>query len=112
MRANELEKLFAELKNTSFDLFQFEGEMFDVAFDIKSADSYIAGITDSLIKNYKINESDLVGLKISFLVDEHYWLFEGVKKVDLKPYPDVLKLALVIEELRIKCLKAFKNKGN
>lgn len=108
----ELEELNKSLSVTSLDLFKYEGESFDVACEITTAESYIAGIADKIIEKSPLHESDWKILNRIFLVAGDNWLLEGVKAINLKTYPELLQLVEAIEKLRLKCLEALKTRGN
>jgi hypothetical protein len=108
----ELEELYQSLAVTSIDLFKYEEESFDVACEITTAESYIAGIADKIIENSRLHESDREILNRVFLTDGNNWLLEGVKAINLKTYPELLQSVEAIEKLRLKCLEALKARGN
>ena len=106
---DEIQKLYNVLKKTPIDLFSYDGEMKDIAFDITLTDSYVAGIADRIVNNEPpLKNAELKSLHYPFVVDGQYWWFKKSRKVDLEPFPDLLKLATLLETLRIKCLNFLK----
>jgi hypothetical protein len=106
--SGELENLYKKLQETTLDMYQFEGVMFDVAFEMTSVDSYLAGIADTIVDGLPVRKSVLGGLDEPWLIDKKYWLLERESKIDLSSYAELLEFALLLEDLRVKCLDHLK----
>jgi hypothetical protein len=79
---NEIKKLFRLLGESSVDFSEYEGEMEEVAFDLASRDSYVAGIVDRIVEDMPpLKDRELVSLYAPIIVDEHYWLFREKKEL-------------------------------
>ena len=101
---NRLRELYDQMATSSVHAQDYRGAISDVAFDIITADSFLAGIASAIINRNSPDTVHLRSLKRS-LLEGTYWILTNGEKGDLLPYPELLRHARLLEEVRAQCLK-------
>ena len=88
------------------NIHSYTGTPFDVAFEINTEDSFLAGIAIRILEEEKISRLDRKLLKNPRL-SENNWRCDDGQLFDLEPYPEILSAARGVEEFRSKCQQAL-----
>lgn len=101
----KLKIAFENLANTNVDLNSYKGKLFDVACEIFTSETFVAGIADTLIDGGKIDSKDRIILKSSFILNGSFWVCNNGQIFDLAKDLQLLELASKMENLRQICAK-------
>ena len=102
---NRLYELLRHVTSRSLDLKAFTGQLADVAFEITTAESFLAGIASALLERGVMDPSHRVVLEKEFLRGTTWNLGDGAR-VDLSSAPELLQAARAVQELRDECLRS------
>lgn len=102
----ELDRLFNDPGPRSFDINDYTGQAFDVAFEINTADSFIAGIASRIIDRERVTRAHRKVLNEARVLGSDWRCFDG-ELFNLEPYPKLRAAAMGVEELRLKCQEAL-----
>ena len=103
----EIRQCFEELKHHSVDPHSYSGFLFDVVFEIITADTYIAGIASKILDGDFIEVWERLLLGKSLLIDKHWWQRPTGEVFDLKGHAYINEYAIKVERLREKCYQAL-----
>lgn len=95
---------FAELSERSIDLSAHSDRAFDIAFDIVTIETGIAGIADSVLSGGQITDQHKHLLRRSVLDGV---LLDGGQQHDLSETPDLRKHLELVDEVRRLCLQVL-----
>lgn len=101
----QLATAFDELKNRSFNVNDYKGAAFDVAFDIVTLETGIAGIADRVLSGQPVPKDLLQILRRSFIADGRSFVNHNGHSFDLSDTPDLLKYIKLIDRVRKLCLQ-------
>jgi hypothetical protein len=104
----ELDRLFNNTGQRSFDIHNYTGQALDVAFEINTVDTFIAGIASRIIDQERITRTHRKILNEERLSGTDWRCFDGVL-FSLKEYPELYTAASGVEELRLKARQALCN---
>jgi hypothetical protein len=99
----EIKNLFEVLAEHSIDIHEYTGRMFDIVFEIVTADTFVAGIASKLINGHAVTPEERVFVASPMLIEGRWWRCEDGQSVDIGPYPKVRVVADAVEKLRRKC---------
>jgi hypothetical protein len=85
---------------------RYDGPEGDLAFDITTADTFIAGILSSILDRATISEQAKAVLRDPMLVGLT-WRGRQTQDAYLGDLPELLKNAEIIERARVLCLEAL-----
>ena len=103
----EIRDLYDEVAELSLDIHEYSGPVFDVVFEIITADGYVAGIASKLLDRNTVTPEERAFVARPQLVDGGWWRCDDGQLFDIRPYPRVKAVADAIERLRCKCNKAL-----
>ena len=106
MNTTMLQTIYDELSQRSLDPAAHEGEFGDAAFEITTADTFIAGIAATLLEGGNPDASHRAVLARERLVGPH-WLLDDGRRVDLRPVQEMYAHARLVERLRRECLRCL-----
>jgi len=99
-----LRRLFDELRGFSLELKRYRGqpELRDVAFDLTTADTFLAGVAATLLERAPVNEGHR---RVAADVQLHGTSWRALDGVvtDLASHPELLAYARRLEQLRQAC---------
>lgn len=101
----QLQDAFVTLNALHFDVHDHKGQMFDVAFEIVTIETAIAGIADTLLSGGGIPREHLEILRSPALSKENRMRLQDGAEVDLSDHPVLLSHLRAIERLRSVCLR-------
>ena|SRR5215470_4958760 len=104
---DEIRQCFDELKHHSVDPHNYSGLLFDVVFEIITADTYIAGVASKILDGEFIEVEERLLLGKSLLIDEHWWQRRTGEVFDMQDHADISEYAMKVERLREKCYQAL-----
>lgn len=105
---DHLKSMAIELSNQSISLYKYKGDDAEIAFDIVTSDTFIAGIADKLIERISLSTEETSLLEKKLLVNGEWFCNDGHTH-SLNHLPELKKYAGKIEELRIICRKILMN---
>ena len=100
----ELRASMEVMRRTSVRAADYEGPLFDVVFDILTADTFVAGIATKILDGESIPHNERVIVVRSPLVVKNSWLYEG-RPFDLSAHPAILAVAHAVEHTRDLCCR-------
>ena len=100
----ELRASLDVMQRTSVRAADFEGALFDVVFDILTADTYVAGVATKILDGESIPHNERVVVVRSPLIVKNSWLYEG-RPFDLSAHPTILAVARAVEHTRDLCCR-------
>jgi hypothetical protein len=102
----DLRNCFEDLKTQPLNVNRYDGPEGDLAFDITTADTFIAGILSSILDRATISEQAKAVLRDPMLVGLT-WRGRQTQDAYLGDLPELLKNAEIIERARVLCLEAL-----
>jgi hypothetical protein len=106
-KVGEIRQCFEELKRHSVDPHNYSGLLFDVVFEIVTADTYIAGIASRIVDGEVIEVGERFFLGKSLLIDKYWWQRPTGAVFDLRGHAGISEYAIKVERLREKCHQAL-----
>ena len=103
----EIKRKYQALSNKRIDIHQYSGPLFDVAFEITSADSFVAGVASKLLDRDSITREERILISTQVLLDGRLWRRDSGELFDLHSYAEIKDLAVSIENLRAICYEAL-----
>jgi hypothetical protein len=100
-------KLMFDSKDRVIDLHRYTGELFDVVFDIVSADTFVAGIASKLLAHEAILSEEQAFITNPFFDRHGNWKSSDGKTINLRSAHEVYTVALALEKLRAKYCQAL-----
>lgn len=98
---------FEVLAAHSLDVHEYSGRLFDVVFEIVTADTFVAGLASKLLDGGAVSSEERRFIDSPLLIEGHWWRCEDGQLFDIQPYPEVKVAAVAVEELRHKCNEAL-----
>jgi|SRR5882724_1614113 len=102
----ELRQLY-ESDERVIDLANYAGSLFDVAFDVITADTFVAGIASKIVDRDIVTAEERIAVDVPFLLEDRWWRRDDGQLFDLQPHAEIHKVAISIEYLRGKCSDAL-----
>jgi hypothetical protein len=81
--------------------------MFDVVFDIVTADTYVAGVASKIIDGDTVTPEERAFIGTPKLMEGGWWRCDDGQLFDVRQYPRVKLVAGAVESLRDKCNDAL-----
>ena len=106
----EMKELFDAVAHSSIELGNYTGLLFDVAFEITTAETFIGGVASKIIDRDRITKRDKLVVQQPLVLEERWWRCDDGNVFDLRVNPEINSRALTIEKLRVTCVKALKVK--
>ena len=107
----EIGKRYEALMQTSIELGKYNGALFDVAFEITTAETFVAGVASKIVDNNQLTADDRLIVGCSFMLERRWWKCASGSVFDLNEHPEIIRAAIAIEELRSACERALKLKS-
>jgi hypothetical protein len=104
---NLIRDLYDALAELSLDVHEYSGPLFDVVFDVVTADSFVAGIARKLLDGNTITPEERAFIARPRLMNGGWWRCDDGQLFDIRPYARVKVVADAVERLRCKCDKAL-----
>jgi hypothetical protein len=99
----ELKAMLNAMKTASINPADYAGAMFDVVFDIITADTYVAGVATKLVDGERVDPAEAAYVSRPLLKGSA-WLYEG-QEFDLSQHPAAFKAAEAVERTRAICAR-------
>ena len=106
----EIETRFTALTRSSIELSNYTGSVFDVAFEITTAETFVAGIASKIIGRNRMTAQDKSLVQDPYLRDGRWWQCDNGSVFDLSVNPEINRMAQAVEQLRASCARALKLK--
>jgi hypothetical protein len=104
-----LAQLLKRLQHTTIDVNSYTGRVAEVAFDLTTFDSFIAGLATRLVSGGAPTYEEQGLLKRELPLTGTVWTLDSGEKVDLVMFPELLAHARLVESLRVAGLKRVSN---
>jgi hypothetical protein len=101
---SRLRQLFDQSSKTSVSVRKYQGQTADAAFEICTADTFVAGIASRVLEGQK-PESAFLAILANPLMNGTCWVMPDKQLVDLSATPELLQAARLVEDLRMECRK-------
>jgi hypothetical protein len=109
MSIKKLQQLSDALRHKTTNVNRYSGLLAEVAFELVTADTFIAGIASSLLEESAVAQAELALLERRFLIGTD-WMLPNGSTVDLRNEPELLGHAQVLEALKVECLARSANR--
>ena len=106
----EMKELFDAVVHSSIELGNYTGPLFDVAFEITTAETFVGGVASKIIDRDRITKRDRLVVQHPLLLEGRWWQCDDGNVFDLRVNPEINSRAMTIEKLRATCAKALKVK--
>ena len=100
-----LNDLLEQLRLTPIRVGQYQDLLGDVAFELATADTFIAGIATELLERRRPSHAAMPILQRP-LLERAAWVMSTGQNVDLSDQLELLRAAELLEQLRRECLAA------
>jgi hypothetical protein len=107
----ELKQLY-ESEERAIDLHQYSGPLFDVVFEIITADTFVAGVASKIVDREAVTPEESAVVTSPLLLESRMWRCDDGEIFDIQPYPEIHRVATSIESLRAKCQEALSLANN
>ena len=108
----DLKRSFLKLKHQPpLRLQDYDGAIRDVVFDVFTAETFIAGIAESLLSKVTPSPQHLEILTTRLLTQDRCWKGTLVTAVDINATPEIARYVELLEEVRRNCLVIVRNQG-
>ena len=99
----EIKQSYEALARQSIDPHNYTGYLFQVVFEIITADTFIAGIASKILDGEPIEPEDRAVVSSPVLIEERWWQCDDGQMYDVQGHAEVRQVAMNIEKLRKKC---------
>ncbi len=99
----EIKQCYETLAQQSLDPHNYTGPLFQVVFEIITADTFIAGIASKILNRDPIEPEERVVINNPVLIEDRWWRCDNGQMFDVYEYTEVRQVAMNIERLRGKC---------
>jgi hypothetical protein len=99
----ELRESLQAMSRSNVNIADYEGTLFDVVFDILTADTFVAGIATKILDGESIPPNERVVIR-NPLLEKNSWIYER-QPFDLSAHPAVLTVARAVEHTRALCCR-------
>jgi hypothetical protein len=99
----ELRMCYGAVQQQSINISEYSGTLFDILFDIITAETYIAGIASKILDGEDVEPVERKLASKPFLIDGHLWQLDNGQIYDVQNPVEVCQYAVHIERLREKC---------
>lgn len=103
----EIKQCYDALAQHSLDPHSYTEPVFQVVFEIITADTFIAGIASKILDGDPVEPEDRVILSNPLLIGGHWWRCDNGQVFDVRKHEEVRRIAVNIERLRKKCNEAL-----
>ena len=100
---NEIRERYEALAGQSLDIHKYSDRMFDVVFEIITADTYVAGVASKIIDGDTVTPDDWNFIGRPMLMEGRWWRCDDGQLFDIEQDPEIKLVASSIESLRHKC---------
>jgi hypothetical protein len=107
----EIGKRYEALTQTSIELGKYSGLLFDLAFEITTAETFVAGVATKIIDHSRLTAEDRLIVGRPFMLEGRWWKCNSGGVFDLGEHPEISRAAVAIEELRATCERALNLKS-
>lgn len=102
MNTSRLQRILAELQARPAQCVTLDREMAEVAFEVTSAETFVAGIAVTLVGGKRPDPRHGIVLMREYLVGS-FWRLDDGRRIDLRPCPEVHGHARLVDELTREC---------
>jgi hypothetical protein len=103
----EIKQSYENLAKQSLDPHNYTDFLFQVVFEIITADTFIAGIASKILDCEPVTLEERAIIRSQLMVERRWWRCDNGQLFDVQEYPEIYQAALNIERLREQCEKAL-----
>ena len=103
----EISRCYQALAAKRIDIHKYSGPLFDVVFEIITADTLVAGVASKIVDGDAVTTEERIAVAVSFLQEDRWWRRDDGQFFDLQPHAEIRKVAISVESLRGKCTNAL-----
>src|SRR5437762_10331312 len=103
----EIKRCYEALADKSIDIHKYSGSLFDVVFEIITADTFVAGVANRIFNRDPITSKERAIISAQMLLEGRLWRLDNGQLFDLQSHLEIKELATSIEALRAKCSEAL-----
>jgi hypothetical protein len=107
MKRVSLKELFKRLESTNVDTTMYGSAAGAASFEIATVDTYLAGIASTLLAGGVPSAEAVRFLQTPIPLNGSVWTTEDGKAIDLTEFPELLRAACLLAEVRISCLQGI-----
>ena len=109
MKSESLRALFERLESTRVDTTMYGGSAGAASFEIATIDTYLAGAASTLLAG-RMPSADVVRfLQTPIPLNGSVWTTENGESIELTDFPDMLRAACLLAQLRVSCLQRIRS---
>jgi len=101
----ELRSGFKKMTKAIIDVNDYHGELSDLAFDLCTTESFIAGLVGRILENDILSDEELRVLAESFIVDGRFWNGPNEQVTELAKSQSLFEFAIELENVRKLCVE-------
>ncbi len=109
MNTPKLDRVFEQLKETRIDLTAYDASAEEVAFELTTFDTFIAGAATTVLSGCAPSPEVEHVLERPLPLRGTIWSTQSDREVDLADVPELLNYARIIEAVRKSCLAHVRN---
>jgi hypothetical protein len=102
-----VKRCYEALLAESLEIHRYSGTVFDVAFQIITAETFVAGVATKILDREVVSPEEAAVIKNPLVLEGSLWRCDDGQTFDLKPFPQVHRTAIRVESLRAKCYDAL-----
>lgn len=96
-----------ESNERAIDLHKYSDRLFDVVFDIITADTFVAGTASKILDRETLLPEERAIISKPLVISNGIWRCADGEMFDLRGYPEIYSVARGVEKLRAKCHQAL-----
>ncbi len=103
----EIKRCYEALTDKRIDIHKYSGPLFDVVFEIITADTFVAGVASKLLDRDPVTREERNIISAQMLLEGRLWRLDNGQLFDLQAHAEIKEIAMTIETLRAKCNEAL-----
>lgn len=108
----ELMKWYAAVKQQTIDPHDYSGTLFNLVFDVVTAETFLAGIASKVIDGDYVEPQERAIVGRPVLTEGRWWHSDSGQAFDVQKHDEIRQVASRIEALRVSCDNALNSTQN
>lgn len=108
----DLKRCYEAVLAESLDPHKYSGSLFDVVFQIISAETLVAGVASKILDRETVTPKEIGAISRPLLLENNQLLCDDGQTFDIEPFPEIRRVATSIETLCAKCYEALSFQDN
>lgn len=85
----EIERCYEALANKRIDIHKYSGSLFDVVFEIITADTFVAGVASKLLDRAPVTGEERAVISAQMLLEDRFWRLDNGQLFDLELHAEI-----------------------